>query len=335
MRCRLHTDPEEPPFSHDPSRFQRRHTTSHPCSLSAAITDLALMSTSSTCAPRSVPPLTYFFRFSPLPSLSCPSRLVSSRLTARCQRAALVRGLALRVWICQQAWSRNPPGAYKPSHPAFVLHLLPFSSNHPPCAARLWTHTTVRAARLAALHLATLRAIVPEATRRHTQANNTATPLTTPCAWDLRSTGLACKLLTQTLGSSPDLRSRARAARPRLIRFLPWTRSERADINNTDVCSGVRGIIVLERVRTNAQRPRTCPSPTRSAPLLSSTFAPLSKALCVSTPLPASLLLLPVSHISCDVRKMGDETHAEEDSSSDSIVQNPGYGRLTEYSESS
>jgi hypothetical protein len=159
MRCRLHTDPEEPPFSHDPSRFQRRHTTSHPCSLSAAITDLALMSTSSTCAPRSVPPLTYLFRFSPLRFLALPasshpvSPLVANVLRNRsdpsisagvvCPRR-LVRGLALRVWICQQAWSRNPPGAYKPSHPAFVLQLLPFSSNHPPRAARLWTSPLTR-----------------------------------------------------------------------------------------------------------------------------------------------------------------------------------------------
>jgi hypothetical protein len=46
------------------------------------------------------------------------------------------------------------------------------------------SHTTVRAMRLAALHPATLRAIVPESTRRHTQVNNTATPPARPCAWD-------------------------------------------------------------------------------------------------------------------------------------------------------
>ncbi|KAJ7795284.1 hypothetical protein B0H14DRAFT_3496079 [Mycena olivaceomarginata] len=95
-----------------------------------------------------------------------------------------------------------------------------------------------------------------------------------------------------TPSSSPDLRSRARAAR-RLVPFLPWSRSERADINNTDNCSGVRGIIVPEPVGADSQRPRTCPSPTRSAPLLSSTSVPLPGALRVSTPPPAPLLLPP------------------------------------------
>ncbi|KAJ7348225.1 hypothetical protein DFH08DRAFT_1079781 [Mycena albidolilacea] len=41
-------------------------------SLSVAISDLALTSTSSACAPRSVPPFAYPFRFFPSPSLSCP-----------------------------------------------------------------------------------------------------------------------------------------------------------------------------------------------------------------------------------------------------------------------
>jgi hypothetical protein len=41
-------------------------------SLSVAITDLVLTSTSSTCAPRSVPPFTYPFPFFPSPLLSCP-----------------------------------------------------------------------------------------------------------------------------------------------------------------------------------------------------------------------------------------------------------------------
>jgi hypothetical protein len=113
----------------------------------------------------------------------------------------LVRGLALWIRICHQAWSRNPPGAHKPSHPAFVLHPRPFSSKPAlrcsPLAVSTdsrplktapsrpdLSNTTVRATRLAALHPATLRAIVPESTRRHTQVNNTATPPARPCAWD-------------------------------------------------------------------------------------------------------------------------------------------------------
>jgi hypothetical protein len=86
-------------------------------------------------------------------------RLVLSVLV-RCP-FRLARGLALRIRIYQQdaqralsalRVSRHPPGAHSPSHPAFVLHPLPFSSK---AALRCSTldvfansrprHTTVRA----------------------------------------------------------------------------------------------------------------------------------------------------------------------------------------------
>ncbi|KAJ7798432.1 hypothetical protein B0H14DRAFT_3544499 [Mycena olivaceomarginata] len=110
-----------------------------------------------------------FLRFLALAASSHPvSPLVTDPLRNRVDSpipAGVVRPRALPVQT-RQAWSRNPPGAHKPSHPAFVLHPLPFSSKHPPRTARLWTpdlsHTTVRATRLAALHPAMLRAIVPE-----------------------------------------------------------------------------------------------------------------------------------------------------------------------------
>ncbi|KAJ7809267.1 hypothetical protein B0H14DRAFT_2867367, partial [Mycena olivaceomarginata] len=132
--------------------------------------------------PPSVPPFTYPFRFLPtFPSLASTSStpspflvsLLPPRLTARYQPTAQPHRSINAGWHCLPSraaradsctavlcgsgsaskipstrcrlcgWSRNPPGAHSPSHPAFVLHPLPFSSK-PPCAARLWTSPPTR-----------------------------------------------------------------------------------------------------------------------------------------------------------------------------------------------
>jgi hypothetical protein len=121
----------------------------------------------------------------------------------------LARGLALGIRICQQDAQRAirrtqallpSSSTLFPSRPntrsallaSECLRRLATSENGP--SRPDLSHRTVRATRLAALHAATLRAIVPESTRRHTEVTNTATPPATPCAWDLRPTDSACKL---------------------------------------------------------------------------------------------------------------------------------------------
>ncbi|KAJ7349585.1 hypothetical protein DFH08DRAFT_1079024 [Mycena albidolilacea] len=71
------------------------------------------------------------------------------------------------------------------------------------------------------------------------------------------------------LASGPRAYDRAHALLARLTPFPPWTRSERADINNTDVCSGARGIIVLERADQRAATAHMPESDTlRTSPVL-------------------------------------------------------------------
>ncbi|KAJ7810629.1 hypothetical protein B0H14DRAFT_3756808 [Mycena olivaceomarginata] len=269
------------------SILRRRRTTSRGRSLSAVITDLALTSTSSACGPPS--------HFS-LPALPLVANPPHSRAALLCGSQSASEMPSTRYRLC--AWSRNPAGAHKPSHPALVLPPLPLSSKP-------------------ALQCSTLDVSVSEMAVSRPDLSHTTRALR-----GTHQLGVQITAHWHALGSSPDLRSPALAARaaPNHLRpFLSFTPLPSLLPSSLDPpppsspdsslsCRGAAphtpiptprtsalaaGVIVLECVRTDSQRLRTCPSPTLSASLLSSTSVPLSGALRVAAPPPASILLPP------------------------------------------